>query len=397
MVDYSKVSEDREKLKFEDTNLANFGTELEYKLKKNAAQNEPAWKNTNKLKGLKIWRIEKFEVKEISNENYSKFYDGDSYIILHNKVEIVNNEEKITHRVFMWIGEYSTQDEYGTAAYKTVELDDYLDRKATLFREVQNHESNEFLDLFNHKIQILNGGISSGFIHVEKTDYDNYKGNLFHIKKNNNNYRINEVLLNSNSLNNDDCFILDKINKLYLFKGSRCSNFESFKAASLAKEIKDSRKSEKCCVIEIDNKDNAALNESNENVDNFWKCLNGKPEKIKDDEEGNEAISNNVDNVKVVKCSDESGSLSKTLIYSSSDNSNNKLEYDMLKSDDTFLVSDKDKVVYAWIGNKASFNEKNYAFILASEFIKDYNYPCNITISVINEGNESVNFKKLFC
>ena len=40
------------------------------------------------------------------------------------------------------------QDEYGTAAYKTVELDTYLDGMATQHREVQDHESEEYLDLF---------------------------------------------------------------------------------------------------------------------------------------------------------------------------------------------------------------------------------------------------------
>ena len=41
-----------------------------------------------------------------------------------------------------------SKDEYGTAAYKTVELDTYLDDAAVQHREVQGHESQMFLDLF---------------------------------------------------------------------------------------------------------------------------------------------------------------------------------------------------------------------------------------------------------
>jgi len=38
-------------------------------------------------------------------------------------VNLVYNTQALYYDVHFWIGQYSTQDEYGTAAYKTVELD----------------------------------------------------------------------------------------------------------------------------------------------------------------------------------------------------------------------------------------------------------------------------------
>ena len=48
----------------------------------------------------------------------------------------------------------SWQDEYGTAAYKTVELDTFLDDKAVQHREVQGHESETFLDYFPTRVWV---------------------------------------------------------------------------------------------------------------------------------------------------------------------------------------------------------------------------------------------------
>ncbi len=43
----------------------------------------------------------------------------------------------------------SNKDEYGTAAYKTVEIDTFLDDAAVQHREVQNNESELFKSYFD--------------------------------------------------------------------------------------------------------------------------------------------------------------------------------------------------------------------------------------------------------
>jgi gelsolin len=66
------------------------------------------------------------------------FYAGDSYIVLHvrglllaDKVAHVSqtytvrsDSEELAHDLHFWLGRNTSTDEAGTAAYKTVELDD---------------------------------------------------------------------------------------------------------------------------------------------------------------------------------------------------------------------------------------------------------------------------------
>lgn len=377
MVEYSKVAEERAKLKFEDTNLANFGSEIEYKVKKDASEKEPAWEGTRTTIGLRIWRIEKFQVKDWPKDKYSEFYDGDSYIILNTFKD--PNGEALIHHAFMWIGTYSTQDEYGTAAYKIVELDDYLDRKATLFREVQDHECPSFLALFKSKITILQGGVATGFTHVEKTEYPS---RLFQICGTGlNAIRISEVPLKIDSLNNEDVFVLDKGTKVFNFKGEKSHHNEKFKAAAYISSLRDSRKSVKCQVVELD-----SLNDTEGDAKEFWDTLGGHPDKIKAKEKEESSVTFEK---KLIRVSDSTGKLEMKV------EATGALKKDMLDSNDVFLLDTKD-TIFAWIGKKTTSNEKKSAFLSASQYLKDNGRPGYLTISIIIEGSEVDYFLKNF-
>lgn len=114
--------------------------QLEKHVREEAGDHEPAWDTAGEIPGTQVWRIEKFSVVEWPRERVGSFYDGDSYIVLHvsrmallrgalltnasQTYKTTPESEDLSHDLHFWIGGDSTQDEAGTAAYKTVELDD---------------------------------------------------------------------------------------------------------------------------------------------------------------------------------------------------------------------------------------------------------------------------------
>ena len=71
------------------------------------------------------------------------------------------------------------QDESGSAAILTVELDVYLGEKATQHREVQAHESKQFLGLFKKGIKyekkLVSKQIANFFFFALLESLSNYK------------------------------------------------------------------------------------------------------------------------------------------------------------------------------------------------------------------------------
>jgi gelsolin len=134
---------------WQDTNMANFGSDIEKKIKAAAADGEPQWDGAGIKVGIQIWRIEQFKVKPWPKNKNGQFHKGDSYIILNTYVKDPKvNKDKLAWDIHFWIGSESTQDEYGTAAYKTVELDDKLGGEPVQHRETEGGETDLFKSYF---------------------------------------------------------------------------------------------------------------------------------------------------------------------------------------------------------------------------------------------------------
>jgi gelsolin len=207
-----------ERISWKESNLANIGSDLDHKIKQATAEGEDAWKVIGEAPGVKVWRVEQFKIVPWPEDDYGCFYTGDSYICLNSWT--VPGEDKLYHDLYIWIGAESSQDEYGTAAYKMVEADDYSGGIAVQHREVQEHESYKFKEIFGD-LTYWQGGAESGFNHVEPTVE---KPNLFQIKGTEKNMSLTQVNVSKSSLNKGDSFILKaSAGKVWLWNGESVS------------------------------------------------------------------------------------------------------------------------------------------------------------------------------
>ncbi|KAL7619966.1 hypothetical protein AAE478_010513 [Parahypoxylon ruwenzoriense] len=225
-----------------DSNVENIGTELDHKVKYNSAVTEPAWQEVGQAPGLYVWRIENFEVVPWPKDRYGDFHEGDSYIILYSyKVGSKDGEEKLAHDIFFWLGNKTSQDEAGTAAYKTVELDEVLHGVATQHRELQKEPSDDFIALFS-RIRILSGGVRSGFTHVETEEEPQETLMLLRIFKHPSAKRADSVMVYEveptwQSLDENDVFVLERGDKIWVWQGQNCSPMEKAKAAQVVHDM----------------------------------------------------------------------------------------------------------------------------------------------------------------
>ncbi|KAL0339668.1 UNVERIFIED_CONTAM: Villin-3 [Sesamum radiatum] len=130
---------------------------------------EPAFQGAGQKVGTEIWRIENFQPVPLPKSDYGKFYSGDSYIILQTSP---GKGGGYLYDIHFWLGKDTSQDEAGTAAIKTVELDAILGGRAVQYRELQGHESDKFLSYFKPCIIPLEGGVASGFKKPEEEEFE---------------------------------------------------------------------------------------------------------------------------------------------------------------------------------------------------------------------------------
>ncbi|KAI0683445.1 fragmin60 [Cytidiella melzeri] len=367
------------KYNIEDSNIALLGSDLEKNVKEHAGDKDTAWQSAGQSVGTQIWRIEKFAVKEWPKDRYGSFYDGDSYIVLHTYKKNADSKE-LSFNLHFWIGAESSQDEAGTAAYKTVELDDHLLEKPVQYREIQGFESPKFLSYFPRFIS-LRGGVATGFHHVSAPPPDKTR-RLYRVTATGTRLVVREVPADAASLVPGDAYILDMGTKVWQFNSKGSVGKERFKAAEFTRALVNERGSTSIHACDV-----TVYDEGGHGAHAFISEIGLKSMPAAVSEESKEDKPPTL-----FRLSDASGKV----VFENVEPAN----LSTLSSSDAFLVdntaSKAASAIYVWIGSGASLTERRLAIQYGQTYLHNHANGSRAlyatSIVKIKEGHETEAF-----
>ncbi|KAF7985930.1 hypothetical protein HWV62_43854 [Athelia sp. TMB] len=299
--------------------------------------------------------------------------------------------QSLSYDLHFWLGENTSQDEAGTAAYKTVELDDHLEGTPVQYREVQGSESSRFLSYFPRFV-CLRGGVSTGFHHVTSAPPPNvhrlYKISLSRETSGHGrpHLQVREVSAEGGSLVEGAVFILDKGTAVWQFNTKSSVGQEKFRAAEFAHSLLSEREGHK---EEVPHVYDEGANGASKFLAEFG--LEVMPARA--------AVSSakTVATPTLYRVSDASG----TAIFEPVD----PAARSSLVSSDVFLLdhssSSAHPAIYIWIGKSASLTEQRLALQYAQNFAhkrqaEGGSLKVSISLVKVKEGHESDAFIHAF-
>ncbi|KAG8497016.1 hypothetical protein CXB51_008240 [Gossypium anomalum] len=333
---------------------------------------DSAFQGVGQKPGTEIWRIENFQPVPLPKSDYGKFYMGDSYIVLQTTP---SKGGSYLYDIHFWIGKDTSQDEAGTAAIKTVELDAVLGGRAVQHRELQGHESDKFLSYFKPCIIPLEGGVASGFKTAEEEEFET----RLYVCKGKRVVRLKQVPFARSSLNHDDVFILDTQNKIYQFNGANSNIQERAKALEVIQFLKEKYHEGTCNVAIVDDGKLDTESDSGE----FWVLFGGFAPIGK----------------KVTSEDDVIPETTPAKLYSITDDEvkivEGELSKGLLENNKCYLL-DGGAEIFVWVGRVTQVEDRKAASQVAEDFIAGQNRPKTTRITRVIQGYETNSFKSNF-
>ena len=268
----------------------------------------------------------------------------------------------------------------GSSAALSVQLSANLDMGSRHHLEEQGYETDMFMSYFKAGLFYLEGGVESGFRHVEP---ESYEPRLLHCKGKR--YpRVFSVPVNGSSLNEGDCFVLDLGLQLYCWFGAQSNMFERAKCGEIAQAIKQNDRKAKAKLDFVQEIDQAGQ-------DAFWTALGGRPASIAAaiPDEAPAGTEDERMAYKLWHISDDSGAIVTTEVTA------RPLTRAHLIDSDSYILELYDAVMI-WQGKDSSAKEKYAGMKIAKDFVKSHNKVAGCKVSRIPQGTEDSTFKSFF-
>ncbi|KAH0795162.1 actin-binding protein [Histomonas meleagridis] len=316
-----------------------------------------------------VFRIENFKV--VPWKDIGAFYTGDAYIVLN--AYKVGTSQRVQRDIFFWLGAECTQDESGTAAIKSVELDDRFKGEPTQHREIQGHESDAFMKAFEKYggVRYMDGGIDSGFRKVDP----NAEPTVLYQIKGRRHPVLQQVPPVGTSLNQGDVFIVVAPGNIFLWIGKNANLMEKNKGAMVLEKLKSQNPKHKSHRLE-----------GGETTPEFWQALGGETA-IADAKAGGADEEHEAASVrKIFKV--EGGKA--TLVAEG-----NAATRDKLQGASMYIIQ-RGNYILVYAGNGVPAEEIKQMINIGVKFIGDNGLPNWTPIATVREGVASQDLEVIF-
>ncbi|XP_059494284.1 gelsolin a [Stegostoma tigrinum] len=311
-----------------------------------------------------IWRIEGSDKVPVDPSTHGQFYGGDCYIILYP----YTFSGRQGHIIYYWLGSDSSQDEMGTAAILTTQLDEELGGGPVQVRVIQGREPAHLMSMFGGKPMVVyKGGTSREGGQTVPAD-----NRLFQVRASSSgSTRAVEVDVVASNLNSNDVFVLKTPESSFVWVGHGASDTEKQGAQQL---------------LDILGVSASEITEGSE-PDEFWTILGGKT-----DYRTSLRLKNKMDAhpPRLFACSNKTGR------FIIEEVPGEQIQDD-LATDDVMILDTWDQV-FVWIGNEAHEEEKAEAQKSAKEYIETdpSNRDKRTPIVIVKQGFEPPSFTGWF-